>query len=51
MSVRRDGTLGSKCLQYTLGIATDCGVLFRLFGPEKPLFDKTWVLPDIEKTQ
>ena len=24
-------------------------VLFRLYGPEKPFFDKTWVLPDIEK--
>ena len=24
-------------------------VLFRLYGPEKPLFEKTWVLPDIEK--
>ena len=24
-------------------------MLFRLYGPEKPLFDKTWVLPDIEK--
>jgi hypothetical protein len=24
-------------------------VLFRLYGPQKPLFDKTWVLPDIEK--
>jgi hypothetical protein len=24
-------------------------VLFRLYGPEKPLFDKTWKLPDIEK--
>lgn len=23
-------------------------VLFRLYGPGKPLFDKTWVLPDIE---
>jgi len=23
--------------------------LFRLYGPKKPLFDKTWVLPDIEK--
>jgi len=23
-------------------------VLFRLYGPEKPLFDKTWKLPDIE---
>jgi hypothetical protein len=25
-------------------------VLFRLYGPEKALFDKTWKLPDIEKT-
>jgi hypothetical protein len=25
-------------------------VLFRFYGPEKPLFDKSWVLPDIEKT-
>ena len=23
-------------------------VLFRLYGPEKAFFDKTWVLPDIE---
>ena len=26
-------------------------VLFRFYGPEKPLFDKTWKLPDIEKMQ
>jgi hypothetical protein len=26
-------------------------VLFRLYGPQKPLFDKTWVLPDIETVQ
>jgi hypothetical protein len=26
----------------------DFEVLFRFYGPEKPLFDKTWVLPDIE---
>ena len=26
-------------------------VLFRFCGPEKPLFDKTWKLPDIEKAQ
>jgi len=25
-------------------------VLFRFYGPEKPLFEKTWRLPDIEKT-
>jgi hypothetical protein len=24
-------------------------VLFRFYGPEKPLFDKTWKLGDIEK--
>jgi hypothetical protein len=24
--------------------------LFRFYGPEKPLFDKTWILPDIEKS-
>ncbi|MGO4837459.1 DUF1214 domain-containing protein, partial [Rhizobiaceae sp. 2RAB30] len=24
-------------------------LLFRLYGPEKPLFDKTWKLPDPEK--
>lgn len=23
--------------------------LFRFYGPDKPLFDKTWVLPDIER--
>jgi hypothetical protein len=27
----------------------DFEVLFRLYGPEKPLFEKTWRLPDIEK--
>jgi hypothetical protein len=26
-------------------------VLFRLYGPEKPLFDKTWKLPDIEEVK
>jgi len=24
-------------------------VIFRFYGPDKPLFDKTWKLPDIEK--
>ena len=24
-------------------------VLFRLYGPQKPFFDKKWVLPDIER--
>lgn len=26
-------------------------LLFRLYGPEKPLFDKSWKLPDVEKMQ
>jgi hypothetical protein len=26
-------------------------VMFRFYGPEKPLFDKTWKLPDIEIVQ
>jgi hypothetical protein len=26
-------------------------VLFRFYGPEKPVFDKTWVLSDIEKVK
>ncbi|WP_207231702.1 DUF1214 domain-containing protein [Edaphobacter modestus] len=26
-------------------------VLFRLYGPQKPFFDKTWKLPDIQKVQ
>ncbi|HEY7000420.1 MAG TPA: DUF1254 domain-containing protein [Candidatus Udaeobacter sp.] len=25
--------------------------IFRFYGPEKPLFDKTWSLPDIEKVK
>ena len=25
-------------------------VLFRFYGPQKPLFDKTWKLPDIERS-
>jgi hypothetical protein len=24
---------------------------FRFYGPDKPLVDKTWKLPDIEKVQ
>ena len=26
-------------------------VLFRAYGPEKPLFDKSWILPDLEKVE
>jgi len=24
-------------------------LLFRFYGPEKPIFDKTWILDDVEK--
>ncbi len=27
----------------------DFFLIFRLYGPEKPLFDKTWHLPDVQK--
>jgi hypothetical protein len=27
----------------------DFFLLFRLYGPDKPLFEKTWVLDDVEK--
>ncbi|MGI6851001.1 DUF1254 domain-containing protein [Mesorhizobium sp. 1B3] len=27
----------------------DFEVLFRFYGPEKPIFEKTWALPDIER--
>jgi hypothetical protein len=26
-------------------------LIFRLYGPEKPLFDRSWRLPDVEKVQ
>lgn len=26
-------------------------LMFRLYGPEKPLFDKSWKLPDVEKVR
>lgn len=27
----------------------DFFLMFRLYGPDKPLFDKTWTLADVEK--
>jgi hypothetical protein len=27
----------------------DFFLLFRFYGPEKPIFDKTWILDDVEK--
>jgi hypothetical protein len=29
----------------------DFFLLFRLYGPEKPLFDKTWKLGDVERVK
>jgi hypothetical protein len=29
----------------------DFFLLFRLYGPDQPLFDKTWVLNDVEKVK
>ena len=29
----------------------DFFLLFRLYGPDKPLFDKTWTLSDVEKVR
>lgn len=29
----------------------DFFLIFRLYGPEKPIFDKTWMLADVEKIQ
>ena len=29
----------------------DFFLIFRVYGPEKALFDRTWTLPDIEKVK
>jgi hypothetical protein len=29
----------------------DFFLIFRLYGPEQALFEKTWTLPDVEKAQ
>jgi hypothetical protein len=33
------------------GHATYFFLIFRLYGPEKALFDKSWKLQDVEKVQ
>jgi hypothetical protein len=30
---------------------TDFEILFRLYGPEKAFFEKTWTLPDLEEVK
>jgi hypothetical protein len=38
---------------YTLPSDANGGfeILFRFYGPETPLFEKAWKLPDIEEMQ
>jgi|GEM_PF-4708576 len=50
------GELTSRCAAKEsnwIPTSADGGfeVLFRFYGPEKPLFDKTWRLPDIENVE
>jgi len=40
---------GTKSNWIDTGPSRNFEVLFRLYGPTKPLFEKTWSLPDIEK--
>jgi hypothetical protein len=40
---------GYKAYLATNILAAKTSAPARLYGPEKPLFDKTWKLPDIEK--
>jgi len=40
--------LGKENNWITTGKDGQWFVIFRLYGPEKPFFDKTWVLPDVE---
>ncbi|MFQ4144007.1 DUF1254 domain-containing protein [Chlorogloeopsis sp. ULAP02] len=58
LQVNADGTVdlffgpkapvGKECNWVPTG-GRDFEIMMRFYGPEKPLFDKTWVLPDIEK--
>jgi hypothetical protein len=41
----------SWCTSLQAKAGAQFEVLFRFYGPEKPVFDKTWKLPDIEKTK
>ena len=41
------------CIQpkYEDPTGEDFFLLFRFYGPEKPVIDKSWVLPDVEKVK
>ena len=55
MTARTSATTASTFSAADLAERTVTGAPSRpspgayLYGPDKPLFDKTWVLPDIEK--
>jgi pimeloyl-ACP methyl ester carboxylesterase len=36
---------------YYTAKGTPWVAMFRFYGPDKPIFDKTWRLPDIERAQ
>jgi hypothetical protein len=42
---------GKECNWVPTKAGGQFEVLFRFYGPEKPLFDKTWKLSDIEKIE
>jgi hypothetical protein len=45
---------GSRRQEVELGTTSAKGqfeVVFRFYGPGKPLFEKTWKLPDIERAR
>jgi hypothetical protein len=48
-------TIGTPARKESNWVATISGgrfeVLFRFYGPENPLFDKTWKLGDIEEVK
>jgi len=43
--------LGAKNGQIVAILSYEARALFRFCGPEKPLFEKTWKLPDIERVK
>jgi hypothetical protein len=45
-----DGKPMDGTSNYRLNVPANAPVLFRLYGPQKAFFDKTWKLPDIEKS-
>lgn len=42
---------GKESNWVPVSAAGEFELLFRLYGPEKPLFEKTWKLPDVERVE